>query len=90
MEDVCEGAAIGPLYSVDDVSGIGGDQNWIPTQRLEVVQKNKVRGVDSATPMGSKGQPRPRRKLEFPSTDAALACLDRSTFPPSLVRSSIC
>ena len=33
----------------DEVCEVAGDSGWIPMQRFEVVQKNKVRGVDSAT-----------------------------------------
>ena len=51
IEDVNEGLTQGPFYDQEEVSRLVGD-SWIPTQRFEVVQKNKVRGVDSATTNG--------------------------------------
>ncbi|CAE7268214.1 unnamed protein product, partial [Symbiodinium sp. CCMP2456] len=49
MEDVMEGSTVGPFGSEADVADFSGCSYWIPTQRLEVVQKNTVRGCDSAT-----------------------------------------
>ena len=51
LEDVQEGLTMGPFFTQEEVSKLVGDP-WIPTQRFEVVQKNKVRGVDSATVNG--------------------------------------
>ena len=45
IEDVKEGLTQGPFYDQKEVSRLVGDP-WIPTQRFEVVQKNKVRGVE--------------------------------------------
>ena len=55
---------MGPFVSEEEVTRVLGQDGWIPTQRFEVAQKNKVRGCDSATskminPM----------KLQLPSTD---------------------
>ena len=36
-------------FRPEDVARVFGQEDWIPTQRFEVVQKNKVRGCDSAT-----------------------------------------
>ena len=44
-----EGSTVGPFGSEDEVSEFLGCSDWIPTQRFEVAQKNKVRGCDSAT-----------------------------------------
>ena len=52
MEDVQEKVTVGPFYKRAEVSKFVGCDGWIPTQRFEVVQKNKVRGVDSATVNG--------------------------------------
>ena len=52
MEDVAEKVTVGPFYTVPEVSAFVGSEVWVPTQRFEVVQKNKVRGVDSATTNG--------------------------------------
>ena len=49
LEDVAEGSSLGPMTSIDEVSNMLGCTDWIPTQRFEAVQKNKVRGCDSAT-----------------------------------------
>ena len=35
----------GPMFSRDEVSVFVGTDQWIPTQRFEVVRNNKVRGV---------------------------------------------
>lgn len=52
MEDVAEKVTAGPFYNHLEVSKFVGCEEWIPTQRFEVVRKNKVRGVDSATVNG--------------------------------------
>ena len=52
MEDVAEGTSVGPFFFEDDVDKFLHTEDWIPTQRFEVAQKNKVRGVDSATVNG--------------------------------------
>ena len=75
MEDVEEGVTLGPFFSRDEVSKIVGADRWIPTQRFEVVQKNKVRGVDSATVNGINMATVIGEKLELPSTDANVAAL---------------
>ena len=49
LEDVQEGSCLGPFASPEEVTDALGQDDWIPTQRFEVVQKNKVRGCDSAT-----------------------------------------
>ena len=57
--------------------------DWVPTQRFEVVQKNKVRGCDSATTNLVNRATVITEKLQLPSTDsnvAALRCL-RSKSP---------
>ena len=43
MEDLEEAVSLGPFFTESQVSEIVG-RPWIPTQRFEVVQKNKVRG----------------------------------------------
>lgn len=75
MEDVQEGSATGPFFSVKEVSRFLGTDCWIPTQRFEVVQKNKVRGVDSATVNGVNMATFITEKIELPSTDVNVAAL---------------
>ena len=75
MEDVKEGSTLGPFFSEQDVSKFLGTKEWIPTQRFEVVQKNKVRGVDSATVNGVNVATTITEKLELPSTDVNVAAL---------------
>ena len=60
-----------------------GTEEWIPTQRFEVVQKNKVRGVDSATINGVNDATTITEKLGLPSTDVNVAALGwlRSKLP---------
>ena len=73
MEDVEEGDTVGPMFSRDEVSEFLGTDQWIPTQRFEVVEKNKVRGDDSATVNGvnhGHGEDRPAV-----STDVNVAAL---------------
>ena len=50
-----------------DVSQLVGDDRWIPTQSVEVVQKNKVIGVDSATSRGISVAAVVMEKLELSS-----------------------
>ena len=75
MEDVQEKVTAGPFYDRAEVSKFVGCEGWIPTQRFEVVQKNKVRGVDSATVNGINMATWITEKLELPSTDGNVAAL---------------
>ena len=75
MEDVQEKVTAGPFYDRAEVSKFVGCDGWIPTQRFEVVQKNKVRGVDSATMNGINMAISITEKLELPSTDGNVAAL---------------
>ena len=82
------GAAVGPFFEESEVSEFVGDDHWIPTQRFEVVQKNKVRGVDSATSNGINMATVVTEKLELPSTDANVAVIKwlRSRLPDKALR----
>ena len=75
MEDVMEGSSIGPFSSQEEVSAALGEDDWIPTQRFEVVQKNKVRGCDSATTNMINQVIVISEKLQLPSTDANVSAL---------------
>ena len=75
LEDVQEGSCVGPMFSVGEVDQFVGTKCWIPTQRFEVVQKNKVRGVDSATVNGVNMATVVTEKIELPSTDVNVAAL---------------
>ena len=75
MEDVQEGVTAGPFFSKGEVDEFVGTPCWIPTQRFEVVQKNKVRGVDSATTNGINMATEIVEKLDLPSTDVNVAAL---------------
>ena len=75
LEDVQEGSCVGPMFSVEEVDQFVGTKCWIPTQRFEVVQKNKVRGVDSATVNGVNMATVVTEKIELPSTDVNVAAL---------------
>ena len=88
LEDVAEGAAVGPFFEESEVSEFVGDDHWIPTQRFEVVQQNKVRGVDSATSNGINMATVVTEKLELPSTDANVAVIKwlRSRLPEKALR----
>ncbi|OLP84362.1 hypothetical protein AK812_SmicGene34786 [Symbiodinium microadriaticum] len=88
LEDVAEGAAVGPFFEESEVSEFVGDDHWIPTQRFEVVQKNKVRGVDSAASNGINMATVVTEKLELPSTDANVAVIKwlRSRLPDKALR----
>eukprot|EP00913_Durusdinium_trenchii_P004667 g4332.t1 len=74
MEDVAEGVTLGPFFTKEEVTQIVGSP-WIPTQRFEVVQKNKVRGVDSATTNGINMATKITEKLDLPSTDVNVAAI---------------
>ena len=74
MEDVEEAVSLGPFFTSSEVSSVVGDP-WIPTQRFEVVQKNKVRGVDSATVNGINTASSVSEKLDLPSTDVNVSAL---------------
>ncbi|CAE7645183.1 unnamed protein product [Symbiodinium necroappetens] len=75
MEDVAEGSTVGPFQSEEEVTQFLGCDDWIPTQRFEVVQKNKVRGCDSATSNLINKTAVITEKLQLPSTDLNVAVL---------------
>ena len=75
MEDVAEGSTVGPFQNEDEVTQFLGCDDWILTQRLEVVQKNKVRGCDSATSNLINKTAVITEKLQLPSTDLNVAVL---------------
>lgn len=75
VEDVQEGSCVGPLFEEAQVTKIVGTDRWIPTQRFEVVQKNKVRGCDSATTNLINRITIITEKLQLPSTDSNVAAL---------------
>ena len=75
MEDVHEGSSIGPLCSEREVTDFLQENDWIPTQRFEVVQKNKVRGCDSATTNYINQITEITEKLQLPSTDSNVAAI---------------
>ncbi len=75
LEDAQEGSCLGPIFDQDDVSKVVGSTDWIPTQRFEVVQKNKVRGCDSATTNMINQITVITEKLQLPSTDSNVAAL---------------
>ena len=75
IEDVKECSCIGPIESEEEVDALLGRDDWIPTQRFEVVQKNKVRGCDSATTNLINPATVITEKLQLPSTDSNVAAL---------------
>ena len=77
IEDVVEGSCLGPFQAAEEVTTMLGCDDWIPTQRFEVVQKNKVRGCDSATTNMINQITEITEKLQLPSTDMNVAALRR-------------
>ena len=75
VEDVQEGSCLGPFRSQEEVSAVLEQEDWIPTQRFEVVQKNKVRGCDSATTNMINQVTKIVEKLQLPSTDVNVSAL---------------
>ena len=75
LEDVEEGSCMGPFQEEDEVTNFLGQNDWIPTQRFEVVQKNKVRGCDSATTNLINQATEISEKLQLPSTDTNVSAL---------------
>ena len=75
LEDVQDGSCLGPFQEEEEVSKVLGTEEWIPTQRFEVVQKNKVRGCDSATTNLINQATRITEKLQLPSTDTNVSVL---------------
>ena len=54
---------------------IVGADRWIPTERMDIEQKNKVREVDSATASLANKCTAVMEKLALPSTDGNVAML---------------
>ena len=84
LEDVQEGSCLGPFASPEEVTDARGQDDWIPTQRFEVVQKNKVRGCDSATTNLINQITEIKEKLQLPSTDTNVAAIRKLTQDLSL------
>ena len=66
---------MGPFETEQEVTNFLDQDDWIPTQRFEVVQKNKVRGCDSATTNLINQATEISEKLQLPSTDSNVAAL---------------
>jgi hypothetical protein len=49
LQDCEDGHSVGPFFRQQQVTDFLGTDVWIPTERFARIQKNKVRGVDSAT-----------------------------------------
>ena len=75
IEDVQDGSCLGPFFTEDEVARVVQQEDWVPTQRFEVVQKNKVRGCDSATTNLVNRATVITEKLQLPSTDSNVAAL---------------
>ena len=75
IKDRDEGSCLGPFWSESEVSSILGCEDWIPTQRFEVCQKNKVRGCDSATVNLVNVVAEILEKLQLPTTDMNVGAL---------------
>ena len=75
LEDVAEGSCLGPFDTEEEITQALDCSDWIPTQRFEVVQKNKVRGCDSATTNLINQITEISEKLQLPSTDSNVAAL---------------
>ena len=75
LEDVQDGSCLGPFQDEASVTKALGTDEWIPTQRFEVVQKNKVRGCDSATTNLINQATVITEKLQLPSTDTNVSAL---------------
>ena len=69
IEDVKEISAVGLFVSEKEVTRFLGQDDWIPTQWFEVVQKNKNRGCDSATSNMINPMTKISEKLQLPFTD---------------------
>jgi hypothetical protein len=75
MEDVSEGSSLGRFWSEAEVTAQLDTDQWVPTQRFEVHQKNKVRGCDSATVNLVNVVTIVLEKLQLPSTDENVAVI---------------
>ena len=75
IEDRDEGSCLGPFWSEGEISDVLGTQEWVPTQRFEVHQKNKVRGCDSATVNLVNVITQVLEKLQLPTTDENIAVI---------------
>jgi hypothetical protein len=75
LEDCDEGSCLGPFHSEAEVDRALGCTQWIPTQRFAVIQKNKVRGCDSATFNKINVSAQISEKLQLPTTDLNVAVI---------------
>ena len=74
LKDLKRGYCLGP-FKEDQVDIELGTDRWIPTPRFPVEQKDKVRGVDSATESMINGATGISEKLQISSTDLNAAII---------------
>ena len=70
LKDVEAGYTIGPFTTIEQVNDAVGTSRWIPTERVPVIQKNKIREIDSATINCINKAQSVMEKLALSSTDA--------------------
>ena len=77
IEDRDAGFCLGPFYETEEVDKVVNDVEWVPTERMDVEQKNKVREVDSVTVSLSNQLAAVTEKLKLPSTDRNVSRIRR-------------
>ena len=77
IQDVKDGFTLGPFFESKEVDKIVGSSTWVPTERIDVEQKNKVRECDSATVSLSNQMAAVMEKLQLPSTDKNVGVIKR-------------
>ena len=75
VEEGKKGYCTGPFSSEEEVTNELGDDGWIPTERFAREQKNKVRGVDSATISEINPASAISEELSLASTDQNVNCI---------------
>ena len=77
LQDVEDGFTLGPFFDPKEIDKLVGSATWVPTERIDVEQKNKVRECDSATVSLSNQMAAVTEKLQLPSTDKNVGVIKR-------------
>jgi hypothetical protein len=77
LADVEAGFALGPWRSIEEVDACVGAADWLCTERVAIIQKGKMRAIDSATESLINPATRVTEKLGLASTDGNVEVIRR-------------
>ena len=91
IKEAEQGFMSGPFYDHSQVTNFVGSDDWICTERFGILQKGKIRNIDSATASSINPATQMTELLEIATTDGNVAIIRklRTSFPGSIFSSWI-